>query len=199
MYDKLITWNGYKKSINSFIKNLPIRNNKYLILDAGCGTGLISYALAKKIPKAEIISFDLSKEMIKAAERLRQSEKNIRFFIGNAENDDVLYNLTNQKFELKKNSFDFIFISGVLEYTNMQKTLNHLIKFLKKDGPFYNIAVRDNISGKCLGKIMDFSPYSEKKIIHAMQKAGFKNVRKVESVEREKIAARIKAVYVGEK
>lgn len=198
LYDKLITWNGYKKAVQLFIKRLPLQNRKYTILDVGCGTGLITYALANKCKQAKIIGFDLSKEMIKTAKQLKKN-KNIQLCIGNAENMNELYTLKNKKITMKKNSFDFIFTSGALEYTDLEKTYQHITSFLKKGGSFYNIAVRKKFWGKLVGKTMGFTPYSEKQIKQAIQKAGLKNIKKITFTKKERKAGRFKVSYVGEK
>ncbi len=199
IYDKVITWNGYKNAIELFIKRLPLKNKSYLILDVGCGTGLVSYSIAKINKNAKIIGYDLSEKMVRIAQNYKNKYENVNFYIGNAENMDFLYTLNNKKVSIKKNSFDMIFSAGSLEYTNLQKTYKHLASFIKKGGYFYNIAVKKNLYGIIIGKIMGFVPYSEKEIIHAMQNAGLEKIHRINFNKKESVAGRFKIMYAGKK
>ncbi|WP_026998977.1 class I SAM-dependent methyltransferase [Eisenibacter elegans] len=57
----------------SILKHIPFEREAQLqILDVGCGTGINSYNLAKRFPKAQITSLDVSEDMIeRATQKLR--------------------------------------------------------------------------------------------------------------------------------
>lgn len=197
LYDKLITWNGYKNALIHFIQRIPLSRKKLKVLDAGCGTGLVSFALAEKYPNIEIIGFDYSPKMIKVAEKINKKRKfkNIKFYIGDLENINPLHDLKNNKQTLVANSFDLIFIAGALEYTDLSKGIGELTKFLKTGGIIYNIAVKNNWKGKLLGYFMGFIPYAKTKMIESFQENGLKRIEKIPFVgKEEQRAAHLKIV-----
>ncbi|MBI2453183.1 class I SAM-dependent methyltransferase [Candidatus Peregrinibacteria bacterium] len=187
LYDRLITWNGYKKSITHFIHRLSLPNKRLKILDAGCGTGLISFALAEKNPNAEIIGFDYSSKMIESAEKINKLHgfQNIKFYIGDIENIIPLKNLRNNNRAMDPHSFDFIFVAGALEYTDFPKGIEELCKFLKIGGTLYNIAVKNNWKGKLLGYFMGFTPYSKTKMIKIFQTNGLQKIEEMPFLGKE--------------
>ncbi|MEK7528844.1 MAG: class I SAM-dependent methyltransferase [Patescibacteria group bacterium] len=187
LYDKLITWNGYKKALIHFIQRVPLPTEKLKILDAGCGTGLVSFALAEKYSNIEIIGFDYSQKMIEAAEKINKKHKfkNIKFYIGNLENINRLHDLKNKKKILAANSFDLIFVAGALEYTDLSKGIGELTKFLKIRGSFYNIAVKNNWKGELLGHFMGFTPYAKIKIIESFKMNGLKRIEEIPFIGKE--------------
>lgn len=187
IYDRLITWNGYKKAITHFIHRLSLPNQHLRILDAGCGTGLISFALAEKNPNAEIIGFDYSAKMIESAKKINKLRgfQNIKFYVGDLENITQLKDLGNNNKVLDLNSFDFIFVAGALEYTDFSKSMGELCKFLKIGGSIYNIAVKNNWKGKLLGYFMGFITYSKTKMIKVFQANGLRKIEEISFLGQE--------------
>lgn len=187
LYDRFITWNGYKKTITHFIQRLSLPNKHLRILDAGCGTGLISFAIAEKYPNAEIVGFDYSSKMIESAEIINKQRKfqNIKFYVGDIENINPLNDLGNNQQVLDIHSFDLIFIAGALEYANFSKGIQELYKFLKLDGTLYNIAVKNNWKGKLLGYFMGFTPYSKTKMIKIFQETGLQKIEEIPFQEKK--------------
>jgi|TARA_B110000211_G_C13980605_1_gene509206 ubiquinone/menaquinone biosynthesis C-methylase UbiE len=117
-----------KKSLELRFKNLnfPLKKIKNLkVLDAGCGPGRFTYVLGSYQPK-KIYGLDLSSENIKIANKVFK-RKNIQYLQGN-----VL------KLPFKKESFDFVYSSGVIHHTsNFKKGLKELIRVSKKNGYIY--------------------------------------------------------------
>jgi ubiquinone/menaquinone biosynthesis C-methylase UbiE len=117
-----------KKSLELRFKNSgfqlkKIKNLK--VLDAGCGPGRFTYVLSNYHPK-KIYGIDLSFQNIKIAKKIFK-KKNIKFLQGN-----VLY------LPFKKESFDFVYSSGVIHHTNnFLKGLKELIRVCKKNGHIY--------------------------------------------------------------
>ena len=73
MVQPLVTL-GQEKRLNVWLANYIQVPSRSLILDVGCGTGLLTAAIAKKHSDATVIGIDASKTMIAVAERKRQSE-----------------------------------------------------------------------------------------------------------------------------
>jgi len=94
-----------------------IRGKK--ILDLGCGTGIYAKILTKK--GAKVKGIDISKEMIKIAQK---ENPEIEFKVGNAE-----------KLPYKSKEFDIVLSALVLEYfKDWNKVLKEINRVLEKDG-----------------------------------------------------------------
>lgn len=112
-------------------KNLFIKNIKdhiglgKKILEVGCGTGQVSNYLAAQTNN-EIIGLDLGINSLNLAKSFadKNNISNVSFVHGD---------LFDEIFE--KESFDFIYCSGVLHHTdNPQKGFKNLVKLLKPNG-----------------------------------------------------------------
>ena len=108
------------------------------VLEAGCGVGAQTVALAKNSPEAEITSVDISRESLDQAELLINSEgiANVNF-----QQADIM------KLPFQDNSFDHIFVCFVLEHLpNPEYALQNLKRVLKKGG---SITVIEGDHGSC--------------------------------------------------
>ena len=88
-----------------------------LALDLGCGTGLSAVAL-KEIAE-NVIGTDVSREMIALAPK----DKNIAYFVSNAEN-----------LPLNENEFNLITISQAIHWLNRKKFFSEARRVLKEKG-----------------------------------------------------------------
>ncbi len=84
------------------------------VLDIGCGSGDLSFDLAKKAKK--VVGIDLNQEHLKKAKEKNKAE-NIDYILGDA----VVYNF--------KDKFDIVVLSNVLEH------IENRVVFLKKIKP----------------------------------------------------------------
>ena len=111
------------KQLQTFLKSLKNLNNKK-ILDAGCGNGEYSLALAKKFPKAIIYAVDFSEAMCKLTKKRAEAHnlKNIKTINGDIDN-----------LPFDDNYFDVVFCIDTLHHIPTQtirKTLNELKRLL---------------------------------------------------------------------
>lgn len=197
MYNYLILSTGYRKSLVKFIHGLELPTGRKLkILDAGCGTGLVSFALLSKYNDIDITAFDYSMDMLAVAQRFKKKNNctNAEFYWGNIENVNPLKSFEGDDKYLEENSFDYIFVSGALEYVDLLKGVNELSRFLKKDGVLVNIAVRNNLCGKLIGKLMGFKPYTKEQLIEALKEAKLDSIKEIQILEKR---ARICKVVVS--
>jgi malonyl-CoA O-methyltransferase len=102
------------------------------ILEIGCGTGFLTQELQKKYPESEILSIDISKEMIKACTQKFLGYNNFQFNVMDGEHfhssekfDLIISNLSIQWFEKPlqglKDLTKFLTDDGVLFYTTIGK------------------------------------------------------------------------------
>ncbi len=95
-----------------FVNNIE---NNSKILDIGCGSGYLTYDLAKKA--REVIAMDKNRYMIEKA-MSKFNLENIEYLVGDA-----------TKYEFQEH-YDYIILSNVLEHIKKRKTfLNNLKKF----------------------------------------------------------------------
>ncbi|KAF5089127.1 Ubiquinone/menaquinone biosynthesis C-methyltransferase UbiE [anaerobic digester metagenome] len=108
------------------------------VLEAGCGVGAQTIALAKNSPEAEITSIDISRESLSHAESLIRSEgiSNVNF-----KQADII------NLPFPENSFDHVFVCFVLEHLqNPEVALQSLKRVLKRGG---SITVIEGDHGSC--------------------------------------------------
>jgi len=118
----------YSTDLNGYINRLKAIGfvNKSRVLDAGCGFGQWSIAMAQ-INK-NIVAFDADEQRIKTAKMISNENgiENIDFQQGFLED-----------FSAKEESFDAIFSYSVLYLSNHEKSIENLSRLLKKGGQIY--------------------------------------------------------------
>ncbi len=100
--------------------------NKKHILDAGCGFGQWSFAMAQTSKK--ITGIDISLPRIKVSRRIAKEN--------NFSNVSFLQN-SIKKLPFKDETFDAIFCYSIIYSTDYQKTLKEFFRVLKKSGLLY--------------------------------------------------------------
>ncbi|MFH1785864.1 MAG: class I SAM-dependent methyltransferase [Candidatus Micrarchaeota archaeon] len=111
---------GLRLRAKKILSNLPKTSDKQL-LDAGCGSGIYSFSLAKRFQT--VLAVDIQEDLIKKANEINRY-KNLDFRV---------MDLSNLK--LKENSFDTVICSDVLEHIQDDvQVLGELSRVLKRDG-----------------------------------------------------------------
>lgn len=188
-YDLLQKVSGYDKALANFVKSFDVPSDSQ-ILDAGCGNGVTSLALASQLGReGQVIGFDLSRTAIRKANSKRDwtYQHNAQFFIGDVNQINPLYNLEgligqNVKIirTIEEGSFDWVFASGVLEYArDINQGVKELSRYLRPGGTLVTIPMRDNVIGKTLRRFMGFKIHSADEIIGAFMKSGFLEPKEV--------------------
>ena len=167
VYDICLSFTGYKKSVEFFVDEFIKETGKELklFLDAGCGTGQYSLTILRKFPNARIVAFDLQESMVKRA-RKNFHEANLLNRV------DLFTDDITGSMEKVHGLFDAIIVSGVLEYTPLESTVQKLTQFLRPGGYFLHIPVRNTVWGKIVGILYCFKPYSQEQTISAFAKNG---------------------------
>ncbi|NQT06948.1 MAG: class I SAM-dependent methyltransferase [Candidatus Omnitrophica bacterium] len=147
------------------------RSSKFRVLDAGCGTGELSFKLSNYLGRAEVHGVDLSRTMIeKAKDKL--DGHNIKFKVGDVEH-----------LPYKDNAFDVITCSHSFHhYPNKEKAISEMYRVLRPDGRLMIIdGCRDVFLGKIIFEIVE---RIERHVYHLFghefrelfKRSGFKNV-----------------------
>lgn len=168
-YDLALGLSGYLLAIESFVREIPYDEAERInVLDAGCGTGLYSFAIVKRYPRATVTAFDLNKEMVaRFQSRLeKKSEVSNRVQVFTADLCEPLPAIGNE--------FDLVITGGVLEYVDIERAVKNLSNHLSNGGFFLNTSVRDNLMGKLVGKAYGFRPNTRGRNIDAFTGNGYR-------------------------
>jgi ubiquinone/menaquinone biosynthesis C-methylase UbiE len=138
LYDLTFKFNGYGRSLERYFREHPVPvEDDAQILDAGCGTGLLTLALLRALPRpAHITAIDLSASSLRKArqavgQELRGRPHRVRFLQANL-----------LALPFADATFDFIATSGALEYVSLRDGLGELARVLKPGGHLFHLPVR---------------------------------------------------------
>lgn len=155
LYNLTFKFNGYGRSLEQYLRAhpLPLLPGAN-ILDAGCGTGLLTLALLKAVDmRVQITAVDLSATSIATAARAVKEQAGRTQTTGFAQ-ANVL------KLPFRDNSFDAIVTSGVLEYISLDEGFGELARVLAPGGHLLYLPVRPSIAGRFLELLFHFKTHS---------------------------------------
>lgn len=159
------------------LRNFSLRNKKK-ILDAGCGTGIVSRYLESTLPNSEIHACDFSELRLKQAQNT-DLNSSIHYF-----HSDLL------KIDQPDHSYDFIFCRFVYEYLShpvevteeFKRVLspNGQICLVDTDGCFINLwsenaELQSYI--ETLRRNLTVDLFAGRKLSTYLKRAGFKNIK----------------------
>ncbi len=135
-YNLTFKLNGYGRSLERYLRTHPLPlNTGARVLDAGCGTGLLTIALLKALARAShITALDLSTSSIITARRAVAETSNTKHQIS-----FLQANVLNLPFG--DGHFDFIVTSGALEYVPLDEGMSELARVLAPGGYFLHLPV----------------------------------------------------------
>lgn len=172
LYDFSICVTGHKHYYDSFFSQSNLRLvNGDRVLDAGCGTGMLSVGLLKEYVVRRGIDvmvqgFDMSEQMLGLAYQnacKRGLGANILLYLGDGQN---LMNVKefDKRIETQfdNNSFDLVMSSGMLEYVSSpEKAVSEMSRVLKPGKQLVLSFVNDNLLGRGVSKLWGFKILSK--------------------------------------
>ena len=84
-YDKIVNYTTFGKDSFWKHKMLEQLSNEKTVLDLACGTGILTKQIAEKLPHAEIVGVDITKNYLEKAKNKLIQYPNISFIIQDAE------------------------------------------------------------------------------------------------------------------
>ncbi|MFT3743654.1 MAG: class I SAM-dependent methyltransferase [Pyrinomonadaceae bacterium] len=143
--------NGYRTSVAKYLRSLNLKvGPDSRILDAGCGTGIVTLALQEAGYRPNRIeAIDLSFKSLSVA---RDEFKERRRLANRS--DVVQSNVLEMPFP--DETFDLALICGVLEYVPLEEGLCESARVLKKGAPLVLLPVKPSIVGSMLELLYNF-------------------------------------------
>lgn len=179
-YDRLfIDFLGWGKELQRFFQNSDYLHPNDKILDAGCGTGVITrvlyeFAGDKGYQGIQFHAFDLTQKMLDVfQEWITQHEaNNIELHQADVLELEVLPS--------NWNDYDMIVSSTMLEYLPAEKVLEalrNLMRLLKSDGILLLFVTRRNLITRWLAeKWWKTKVYEESEILSILRRLGFNEI-----------------------
>ncbi len=156
LYNLTFKVNGYGRSLERYFElSLPLLPVDARILDAGCGTGLLTKALIRALPRsAKITAMDLSASSLRTA---RDGVKTSAHEICFAQANLLVLPFAN-------NSFDLVVTSGALEYVSLPLGFAELARVIVPGGHLIHIPVRPSFASKFLELLFRFKTHNPAEI-----------------------------------
>ncbi|MDT5269485.1 MAG: hypothetical protein QOH49_1671 [Acidobacteriota bacterium] len=155
LYDLMFRVNGYSRSVERYLREtrLPLPAGAK-VLDAGCGTGLLTLAFLRVLERpVDIASIDLSMRSLQTARRAVQKlPKGPRRRVGFAQSNALALPFADE-------TFDLVLTSGVLEYLPLREGLGELARVLAPGGHLLFVPVRPSLPTRLLEVMFRFKAH----------------------------------------
>src|SRR5215204_4626729 len=159
-YDLTFKFNGYARSLDQYFANHPLPVSRGAkVLDAGCGTGLLTLALLRAIRfPVSITALDLSSTSVAAA------RKSLYYSAGRKR--DVSFTQGNLLcLPIADESLDLVVTAGALEYVPLADGLNELARVIAPGGHLLHLPVHPGLAGKFLEILFRFRSHPPREVI----------------------------------
>jgi ubiquinone/menaquinone biosynthesis C-methylase UbiE len=160
-YDVTFKFNRYERSLADYIQKYPPPLSfGSKVLDAGCGTGLLTLVLLKTLDvPVEITAVDLSASSIATAKKAVNETK----AVGRRRQVNFMQaNLLSLPFE--DNSFDMVVTSGALEYVPLENGLREFSRVIAPGGHLLHLPIRPSFMSNILELMFRFKTHPPEEI-----------------------------------
>src|SRR4030095_7784218 len=151
--------NGYGRSLDQYFAKRPLPVSRGArILDAGCGTGLLTLALVRALRfPVRITALDLSARSVSAAKRAVAQAKGRK--------RDVTYAQGNVlALPFADDAFDLVVTSGALEYVPLEEGFNELARVMAPGGHLLHLPVRPSVASTFLEILFRFKTHPPRQL-----------------------------------
>ena len=165
IYDLTFKFNRYGRSLDQYFENHPVPVSRGArILDAGCGTGLLTHALLRSIRfPVSITALDLSSTSVAAA------RKSLYYSPGRKR--DVTFTQGNLLcLPFANESLDLVVTSGGVEYVNLADGLSELARVIAPGGHLLHLPVHPSPIGVLLEIMFRFKSHPPKAVKEQTEK-----------------------------
>ena len=155
LYDLMFRVNGYGRSLERYLRENPLPLSAGArVLDAGCGTGLLTLAFLRVHERpADIASIDLSLRSLQTARRAAEKlPKGPRRRVAFAQSNALALPFADE-------TFDLVLTSGVLEYLPLREGLGELARVLAPGGHLIFVPVRPSPMTRLLEVMFRFKAH----------------------------------------
>jgi ubiquinone/menaquinone biosynthesis C-methylase UbiE len=155
LYDLMFRVNGYGRSLEHYLRENPLPLPAGArVLDAGCGTGLLTLAFLRVHERpSDIVSIDLSLRSLQTARRAVQKlPKGPRRRAAFAQSNALALPFADE-------TFDLVLTSGVLEYLPLREGLGELARVLAPGGHLVFVPVRPSPMTRVLEVMFRFKAH----------------------------------------
>ena len=158
-YDLTFKLNGYGRSLDQYFATHPLPVSRGArILDAGCGTGLLTLALVRAVGfPVSITALDLSSTSIEAARKApadsRGRKRDVTFAQGN---------LLSLPFA--DESLDLVVTSGALEYVPLSDGLAEIARVMAPGGHLLHLPCRPSVASSFLEILFRFKSHPPREV-----------------------------------
>jgi ubiquinone/menaquinone biosynthesis C-methylase UbiE len=159
-YDLTFKLNGYGRSLDQYFETHPLPVSRGArILDAGCGTGLLTLALLRAIRfPVSIVALDLSSTSVVAARK--------SLYYSSGRKRDVTFAQGNLLcLPFADSSLDLILTAGALEYVPLADGIAELARVLTPGGHLLHLPIHPGIAGVALEILFRFKSHPPKEVI----------------------------------
>lgn len=160
LYDLTFKFNGYGRSLERYMReHLRPLDRDAQILDAGCGTGLLTLALLRTLKQpVQITAVDLSAPSLDKARQAVNGTLN-----GHPHQVSFMQaNVLNLPFP--DQNFDLIVTSGALEYVPLDEGMRELARVLKIGGHMLHLPVRPSPASTFLELLFRFKTHPPQEV-----------------------------------
>jgi len=158
-YDLTFKVNGYGRSLDQYFRHHPLPVSRGAkILDAGCGTGLLTLSLLRALRcPVSITALDLSQTSVAAA------RKSLYFSSGRKR--DVTFTQGNLLcLPFADESLDLVVTSGALEYVPLADGLTELARVIAPGGHLLHLPIHPSLIGVFLEILFRFKSHPPREV-----------------------------------